>query len=189
MEDESGVSKQEAGSPTTILPVRRNSKERGESAEIAFLYKASNLDFGVAKPYGDSQRYDFILSCRKKLWKVQVKSTRARHKGGYQVHARGSRRGAKYTPEEIDFLVAYIVPEDVWYVVPVEAIQNKTLSFFPSGRRPGRRFEEYREAWHLMMPATNPAPAEPAPAELALADAVPDETASAELSLVKDALE
>jgi PD-(D/E)XK endonuclease len=166
MEDESTISQQQdAGSPANILPVPKNSKERGESAEIAFLYKASNLGFGVAKPYGDSQRYDFILRYRQKLWKVQVKSTRARHKGGYQVHARGSRYGANYTPEEIDFLVAYIVPEDVWYVVPIAAIQNTTLGFFPSGRRPGRLFEKYREAWHLMMPAADLTPAEPVQAE------------------------
>ena len=179
MEHESTISQQDAESRATNPTFSKHAKKRGEWAELAFMQKAVRLGFGVAKPWGDSQRYDFILSYRKQLWKVQVKSTRSRHKGGYQVHARGSRRGAKYTPEEIDFLVAYIVPENVWYVVPVAAIQNNTLSFFPSGRRPGRRFEPHREAWHLMMPAAIPAPLDPA---------ATDPTA-AEPSLAKDALE
>jgi hypothetical protein len=36
-------------------------KQRGELAEIAFTHKAAAFGFGVAKPYGDSERYDFIL--------------------------------------------------------------------------------------------------------------------------------
>ena len=40
---------------------RPNTKTCGERSEAAFLYKASQLGFGVAKPWGDSERYDFIL--------------------------------------------------------------------------------------------------------------------------------
>jgi hypothetical protein len=36
-------------------------KRRGEMGEAAFLLKASALGFGVAKPWGDSERYDFIV--------------------------------------------------------------------------------------------------------------------------------
>ena len=36
-------------------------KRRGEIAEAAFLAKAASLGFGVAKPWGDSERYDFII--------------------------------------------------------------------------------------------------------------------------------
>ena len=39
-------------------------KRRGELAELAFTLKAASLGFGVAKPYGDSERYDFILDSR-----------------------------------------------------------------------------------------------------------------------------
>ena len=37
------------------------SKARGEAAEAAFLAKAAGLGFGVARPWGDSERYDFIV--------------------------------------------------------------------------------------------------------------------------------
>src|SRR3989442_9994947 len=40
---------------------RVNTKRKGELSEAAFLLKAASLGFGVAKPWGDSERYDFIL--------------------------------------------------------------------------------------------------------------------------------
>jgi hypothetical protein len=36
-------------------------KRRGEIAEAAFLLKAASLGFSVAKPWGESDRYDFIV--------------------------------------------------------------------------------------------------------------------------------
>lgn len=47
-------------------------KRRGEMAEAKFLAKASELGFGVAKPWGASDAYDFVQTGGR-LW-VQVKS-------------------------------------------------------------------------------------------------------------------
>src|SRR5882762_7849965 len=44
-------------------------------AELAFAHKASAMDFKVSKPYGDSERYDFVVDSGKRLWRVQVKCT------------------------------------------------------------------------------------------------------------------
>ncbi|HUE51602.1 MAG TPA: group I intron-associated PD-(D/E)XK endonuclease [Terriglobales bacterium] len=181
MEYESTISQQDAGSPATNLTVSKDPKLKGELAELAFMYKAASLGFGVAKPYGDSQRFDFILSIGKQLWKVQVKSTGRAYGPSYQIQARGTRRRPKYTPDEIDFLVAFIVPLNVWYVVPAVALETKTMSFWPFGRDPEGRYEQYREAWHLMMPAADPEPVTADPASAA--------PALAALSLAKDALE
>ena len=60
-------------------------KRRGEAAEAAFLAKASGLGFGVAKPWGDSERYDFILDCGHGFWRVQVKSTERCAESRYRV--------------------------------------------------------------------------------------------------------
>ena len=48
------------------LPFRRTGdlKLQGELIELAFLHKAVSLGFAVAKPYGDSERYDFIVDYR-----------------------------------------------------------------------------------------------------------------------------
>jgi hypothetical protein len=48
-------------------------KRRGELAELAFILKAVSLGFAVSKPYGDSERYDFILDPRDlHVWRRHV---------------------------------------------------------------------------------------------------------------------
>src|SRR5439155_159269 len=91
-------------------------KRRGEIAEAKFLAKASELGFGVAKPWGDSDAYDFIVQTGGRLWKVQVKSAHVAWKdGSYSFRAHGHSYKA-YRADEIDLLVAYVVPENAWYV-------------------------------------------------------------------------
>jgi len=64
-------------------------KHRGEIAEAAFLAKATSLGFGVARPWGDSERYDFILDCGRRFWRVQVKSTGCYADSRYRVKCAG----------------------------------------------------------------------------------------------------
>ena len=49
-------------------------KNLGELAELAFMRKAASMGFAVAKPWGDSDRYDVIVRSEKMFWRVQVKS-------------------------------------------------------------------------------------------------------------------
>ena len=86
MGDESGVSGRKRRGRR--IPATRSAKRRGELAELAFVYKAASLGFGVAKPYGDSYRYDFILDWDERLWRVQVKSTSKLCSGAYHVSAK-----------------------------------------------------------------------------------------------------
>jgi PD-(D/E)XK endonuclease len=126
-------------------------KRRGEIGEAAFLAKASAMGFGVAKPWGDSDRYDFIVDVAGRLLKVQIKSAHcesAQPGGGYNLRCCGHRRHS-YRTDEIDLLVAYIVPEDIWYIFPPSAFQTMTsLRLFPHHKQKTSRFERYREAWH-----------------------------------------
>ncbi len=128
-------------------------KQRGELAEMGFMFKAAGLGFGVAKPCGDSERYDFILDSGKRLWRVQVKSTYVARAHSYAINAIGgsSHNKKSYTAEQIDMLVAYIVAEDAWYVVPIGAFAPRVhLKFYPTGSQHGGLYEKYREAWDLM---------------------------------------
>jgi PD-(D/E)XK endonuclease len=126
-------------------------KRLGEIAEAAFLAKASRLKFGVACPWGDSDRYDFIVDSGGRLWKVQVKSAhRAGEDGGYSFRLHGSSMAA-YGADEIDLLVAYIVSEDVWYVFPVRELGGlRSVKLYPGSRKKRSRFEKYREGWWVM---------------------------------------
>src|ERR1700724_4841864 len=81
-----------ASGPKTARQRELNTKRRGELSELAFAHKAASLGFGVAKPLGDSERFDFILISRDwsegdKLWRVQVKSTATLIEGFYHVNA------------------------------------------------------------------------------------------------------
>jgi hypothetical protein len=120
----------------------------GEVAEAKFLAKAADMGFGVSKPWGD-ERYDFVLDSGHRFSRVQVKSTRKSRAPRLYGVLVSSNRLAAYAETEIDFLVVYLVPEDIWYVIPVSKIQGlQTLYFFPHGRR--SKWEKYREAWCQM---------------------------------------
>jgi hypothetical protein len=148
---------QRAGRDRRGKSSRGTLKQGGELAEMAFTYKAAGLGFGVAKPYGDSESYDFILDSGVRLWRVQVKSTYGKRAHSYCVTACSGVAGENkaYTAKQIDILVAFLVLENAWYVVPIKAFApRKRLYFYPSGSKTGGIFEQYREAWDLMRPKT-----------------------------------
>jgi hypothetical protein len=134
----------------------RDPKRRGQLAELAFAQKAASLGFQVAKPYGDSEPYDFIVEAGpgKRLWRVQVKSTGQCRKYRYFInpccsHTRRTMRA--YTPRQIDFLVVCIVTLPAWYVIPIRALGSVTkIAFYPHKANSRGRLERFREAWHLL---------------------------------------
>jgi PD-(D/E)XK endonuclease len=126
-------------------------KRRGEAAEAAFLARATHLGFSVCIPWGDSNRYDSVVELDRGFLRVQVKSATRYAETRYRVKTTGAS-GRVYTSKEIDFFVAYIVPENIWYIIPIQAIgQRKGIRFYPTTRRQSRAlFEKYREAWCLL---------------------------------------
>jgi hypothetical protein len=91
---------------------RLSGKRRGEIAEADFIAKAIGLGFVVAKPWGDSEPFDFIVNPRQSFcfWRVQVKSAHVTGKdGGYRFKAHGHSMKT-YTAKDIDALVAYAKP-------------------------------------------------------------------------------
>jgi hypothetical protein len=142
-----------------------NPKRMGELSQAAFLVKAQSLGFGLALPWGDSERYDFIVWARPRgrFLRVQVKATGRLNCGGYDVQPVYSTRGEgkkTYTAEDIDVLAAHIVLEkvpgkEVWYLLPIGAFAGvKSLRFYPEVCREGgngrARWEGYRESWERM---------------------------------------
>ncbi len=126
-------------------------KRRGEAAEAAFLARATALSFSVCLPWGDSNRYDSVVELNRGFVRVQVKSATGYAEHRYRVKTTGAN-GQVYTSAEIDFFVAFIVPENLWYIIPIQAIGGrKGIRFYPHTRRQSRAlFEKYREAWCLL---------------------------------------
>ena len=124
---------------------------RGELAELAFMRKAASLGFAVAKPWGDSDRYDVVVRFESTFWRVQIKSVlgKSPSRDHYRVQTANSRKQT-YSAKDIDFLVAYIFAEDIWYVIPAHIVENKkSLCLTPGSKRSS--VDQYREAWKLMM--------------------------------------
>src|SRR5262249_11198558 len=105
----------------------------------------------VSRPYGESARYDFLVDWNGRLSRVQVKSVGVKDGNSYQIKpARGQSAKCAYSPSEVDFIAALVIPCDVWYIVPVAQIYpRKTVRVFPQ-RQSRRTFESFREAWRLL---------------------------------------
>ena len=132
---------------------RKNTKVTGERSEAAFLNQATNRNFGIAKPWGDSRRYDFILDNGSRLHRIQIKCTESIRARAYETRATYSlgKGRAVYTKKDIDFIAAHVVPLDIWYIIPVEiCTPAPMLRLYPHRKAKKMRLEPYREAWHLL---------------------------------------
>jgi PD-(D/E)XK endonuclease len=129
------------------------SRQHGDLGEVAFLHKATELGFMVAQPYGTMHPFDFIVQGGQRLWRVQVKAAAHMRKGLYCVNIYRSegKRIRPYLASEVDFIAVYIMPDDVWFIVPVrEVVDRRMLMFRPKGCHRRDLYAHYREAWHLL---------------------------------------
>jgi len=138
-------------------PANLTNSQRGQLAELAFMRKAAGLGLSVAKPWNADERYDFIVRVESVCWRVQVKSVLAKSRGRRYHRARmaaGRKRHVRresYSATEIDFLVAYLFAENVWYVFPAAVIEGRKSICISPGSKISKS-EQYREAWRLMKP-------------------------------------
>jgi PD-(D/E)XK endonuclease len=129
-------------------PKIADKKLRGEWAEMHFMVRATDHDLPVSKPWGDSRSYDLVVGWPGHFLAVQVKSTTLEvEAGGY---ACGVCSGGKpYPPGSFDFLAAYVIYEDAWYIIPAEEILGQAwVTVYPQSAK--SKYAKYREAWHLL---------------------------------------
>src|SRR5579863_9621613 len=138
--------------PKKLVPP--TAKKLGEAVEAAFLAKATMMGFPVLKPWGDSRPYDFAVESGRRLWRVQVQCGTSHR--GTRCEGRAAGSGALYTLDDLDFLAAYVIGKDLWYVVPAEAFIPRATVHFNYGPRSQGMFEIYREAWCLLTLSARP---------------------------------
>lgn len=127
----------------------RDKKERGEWVESIFLMRATELSIPVCKPWGDSRHFDFVVGRPRRFRAVQVKCTvfALENGEGYICSVCSCHR--PYPPGSFDFLAAYVIPEDAWYIIPEREIRGlKSISLCTQASE--AKYEKYREAWHLL---------------------------------------
>ena len=121
-----------------------NHKLRGEWVEACFLARAAELGYKVSCPWGDSARYDFVVEYDQRFVRVQVKSTTFKMGEGYQCSVKSCLR--PYAENAFDFLAAYVVPKNAWYIIPEGLIRGLGSVRLRPGHDEGK-YEKYREAW------------------------------------------
>jgi len=125
----------------------RQPKARGEWAELRFMTRAAELGLRVTKPWGDNAPYDFAVDHNGHFLRVQVKCTCKKRLHSY-VCSVSNHRGP-YTPDQIDFVAAYIIPTDTWYILPLAALHH-SFDIWLTPHRKNSRYAEFKEAWHLL---------------------------------------
>lgn len=127
----------------------KHPRDKGDWAEMRFMAEATRRGLIVSRPYG-AVAFDFAV-CPKKgpFSRVQVKSVWSIHGGCYRIRT-SHQRGRLYRRGEIDFIVGYVVPEDVWYIIPISEIRYGSAYFVPHVPGSRARWEKFREAWGLL---------------------------------------
>jgi len=72
------------------------------------------------------------------------------------AHRRTNGCAIPYQPSEVDFLAAYVIPEDAWFIFPIQDILDRTSLLLAPRNWPRPKITDaYREAWHLFRPPGN----------------------------------
>jgi hypothetical protein len=129
----------------------RDNKKRGEWAESVFAARAAENGLPVSRPSGESESFDYVVGHPGRFVGVQVKCTIAKQHNakGYICNLKCNNK--KYRQGAFDFVTAYAILEDTWYIVPEKAIRGMSAICLCSAMP---KYEEYREAWHLLQKAT-----------------------------------
>jgi len=54
-----------------------------------------------------------------------------------------------YEGDPFDFVAAYLIPEDLWYIIPEEMIRGQgSIAVYPRLKK--SKYGRYREAWYLL---------------------------------------
>ena len=106
-----------------------NSKQIGNITELETMLAFIKLGYNVLTPYGDCERYDFVVDANGKFIRVQSKTSRTEDDGAsFSFSCRScNRKDGKiihhhYTNNEIDYFVTTF--NGKCYLVPVDECGN-----------------------------------------------------------------
>lgn len=112
-----------------------NSKYKGNVTEMQSMLAFMKLGYNVLTPYGDCERYDFVVDYKGKFLKIQCKtSSPIEENVSYRFSCRsthkinGQMKMEKYEANEIDYFATCI--GDKTYLIPLsECGSDKILRF------------------------------------------------------------
>lgn len=111
-----------------------NTQAQGAIVEQKCFLKCIEYGWIVSKPLFDNARYDFLLDTGKKIYKIQVKTSRwnESHTGlrfnCYSQHSiKNGNKRMKYTNQEIDYFMTEFEGQFYLYPAPADGLTEKTL--------------------------------------------------------------
>lgn len=123
--------------------MENNTKYLGNLTELQCISRFYELGFAVSIPYGDSEKYDFIVDINNKLYKLQCKHANIHSNENDEVEyitittswqsgytKNKPTRRHLYSEKDCDYFVTYFEGKN--YLVPVnECSTLKTLRIVP----------------------------------------------------------
>jgi len=107
-------------------------KERGQLSEAAVLQAFVRRGVPVLQPFGDNERYDFVVEVGEVFHRIQVKTGRIEN-GRIQFETRSSGTLTRAIEKEgydgqIDAFAVYSPPLDETYVVPISDAPSASMA-------------------------------------------------------------
>lgn len=100
-------------------------KKIGNATELSCMAAFANLGYDVLIPFGDCNRYDFVVDMKGKLIKIQCKTAKIADDNSYifvkcrsTCNIKGHSVDKAYTKEEIDFFATFY--DGKCYLIPIE---------------------------------------------------------------------
>jgi len=142
-----------------------NTKQIGNITELQCMLSFMQLGYNVLTPYGDCERYDFVVEINNSFYKIQVKHACENHidqgfisfKTANKTTQKGQFVRHFYSKDQIDFFATYY--NNQCYLVPVEEVgsSEKRLRFSPpaNGQVKGITFANEYELEKVVKNLTN----------------------------------
>lgn len=115
-----------------------NSKQKGNITELECMLAFIKQGYNVSTPYGDCERYDFVVDVNGRFLRIQSKTSSSNDNGAsFKFSGRSCNRKDgkiihyKYTNEEIDYFSTIFGGK--CYLIPVEECgSDKRLRILPT---------------------------------------------------------
>ena len=90
--------------------------------------------YSVLTPMEDFVGYDLVAEKDGKFHRIQVKATVAMEMGKtfYRfITSKGSKKTLRYYGSNVDYVVCYALPEDLFWLLPVSQCRSSSKKFYP----------------------------------------------------------
>ena len=127
----------------------------GDISEAFFIGEAIKNKFIVSKPFGNAEKYDFVLDFKNKLIRVQVKTANFFDKkcigGRYMANIFSGKfhSAKKYNKKDVDYICLYVPATADWYIIPTNKLDSLHISVYPH-RNSNAKYEKFKNAWKIL---------------------------------------